>query len=72
VQTRDQLHAAVLALIDSVLPAPKGIRLVGVTLSGFPDEAPADGAEAWLLPLPEVREPGRDELPGSGGDGLPA
>jgi len=32
---RAQLHEASLALIDSVLPAPKGVRLVGVTLSNF-------------------------------------
>jgi DNA polymerase-4 len=35
VESRAQLHEASLALIDCVLPAPKGVRLVGVTLSNF-------------------------------------
>lgn len=35
VNSRAQLHEASLALINSVLPAPKGVRLVGVTLSNF-------------------------------------
>ena len=35
--SRDQLHAASLALIRSVFPVVKGIRLVGVTLSNFTD-----------------------------------
>jgi len=35
VASRAQLHEASLALIDSVLPASKGVRLVGVTLSNF-------------------------------------
>jgi DNA polymerase-4 len=39
--SRARLHAASLALIRSVLPAPKGIRLVGVTLSSFRGAADA-------------------------------
>ncbi|MCW1430894.1 DNA polymerase IV [Novosphingobium sp. JCM 18896] len=35
VSSRDALRAASLALIRSVLPTPKGIRLVGVTVSNF-------------------------------------
>jgi DNA polymerase-4 len=35
VDSRAKLHEASLGLIRSVLPAPKGIRLVGVTLSNF-------------------------------------
>ena len=35
VNSRAQLHESSLALIRSVLPAAKGIRLVGVTLSNF-------------------------------------
>lgn len=35
VDTRAALHEASLALIRSVYPVPKGIRLVGVTLSNF-------------------------------------
>jgi DNA polymerase-4 len=40
VGSRDKLHEACLGLIRSVLPAPKGVRLVGVTLSNFAAEAP--------------------------------
>ena len=47
VTSRAGLHAASLALIRSVLPADKGIRLVGVTVSNF--EAVADAGPA--LPL---------------------
>ncbi|OYQ36589.1 DNA polymerase IV [Sandarakinorhabdus cyanobacteriorum] len=35
VTTRDALHRVSLELINSVPPAPKGIRLVGVTVSNF-------------------------------------
>ncbi len=35
VDSRGVLHEASLALIRSVSPVPKGIRLVGVTLSNF-------------------------------------
>ena len=35
IDSRAGLHAGVLALIRSVFPPPKGIRLVGVTLSNF-------------------------------------
>lgn len=43
IDSRAQLHAMSLALIRSVLPTPKGIRLVGVTVSNF--AAPRDAAE---------------------------
>lgn len=35
ITSRAQLHAASIALLRSVLPTPKGIRLVGVTVSNF-------------------------------------
>ncbi|NLS26918.1 DNA polymerase IV [Sphingomonas sp. S2M10] len=35
ITSREQLHAASIALLRSVLPTPKGIRLVGVTVSNF-------------------------------------
>jgi DNA polymerase IV len=35
VDSRAQLHQLALALVRSVLPTPKGIRLVGVTVSNF-------------------------------------
>jgi DNA polymerase-4 len=41
IDTRDKLHAASRALIRSVLPPTKGIRLVGVTVSTF--DSLADG-----------------------------
>lgn len=37
VDSREGLHATSLALVRSVYPLPKGIRLVGVTLSNFLD-----------------------------------
>jgi DNA polymerase-4 len=39
VDSRAKLHEASLGLIRSVLPAAKGVRLVGVTLSNFVTEA---------------------------------
>jgi DNA polymerase-4 len=48
VRSRETLHGASLALIRSVLPPEKGIRLVGVTLSNFVNDE-EDTAE--LLPL---------------------
>lgn len=35
IQTREALRAVSLALLETVLPAPQGVRLVGVTLSSF-------------------------------------
>jgi DNA polymerase-4 len=51
IETRDNLHEVALDLIRSVFPPPKGIRLVGVTLSNFrsPDASP--NAE---LPFAEI------------------
>ena len=46
VDSRAKLHEASLGLIRSVLPAPKGVRLVGVTLSNF-----AAAAEPLALAL---------------------
>lgn len=37
------LHEASLGLIRSVFPPPKGIRLVGVTLSNFAGDRPPAG-----------------------------
>jgi len=48
VDTHSALREASLALIRSVLPTPKGIRLVGVTVSNFDRPVPATGTE---LPL---------------------
>jgi len=48
VDSREALHAASLGLIRSVLPAEKGIRLVGVTVSNF---APVHEAAALQLPM---------------------
>lgn len=48
VQEQAQLRDASLALIRSVLPTEKGIRLVGVTVSNFERPIVAEGA---LLPL---------------------
>jgi DNA polymerase IV len=48
IQTRETLHQLALDLIRSVFPPPKGIRLVGVTLSNFQSQS---GSEAAELPL---------------------
>jgi DNA polymerase IV len=48
VKTREKLHQLALGLIRSVFPLPKGIRLVGVTLSNFQAQSGSDAAE---LPL---------------------
>jgi len=45
VSTRSALHQAALELIRSVLPAEKGIRLVGVTVSNFVEAIAAPSAE---------------------------
>ena len=50
IQTRG-LHQLALDLIRSVFPPPKGIRLVGVTLSNFRSQP---GSEAAELPFREV------------------
>ncbi|WP_278391292.1 DNA polymerase IV [Sphingobium yanoikuyae] len=50
VSTHDGLRQAALELIRSVLPAEKGIRLVGVTVSNFV-EAQATAAEIAELPI---------------------
>ena len=42
IETRDKLHEVALGLIRSVFPSPKGIRLVGVTISNFRSQ---DGGE---------------------------
>jgi DNA polymerase-4 len=51
IETRERLHEVALGLIRSVFPPPKGIRLVGVTLSNF--RAPDTGSEAEL-PFREI------------------
>jgi DNA polymerase IV len=48
VQSREKLHQVALGLIRSAFPAPKGVRLVGVTLSNFQSQS---GSEAAELPL---------------------
>jgi DNA polymerase-4 len=51
IETRAKLHELALELIRSVFPAPKAIRLVGVTLSNF--RSPTTGSEAEL-PFREI------------------
>jgi DNA polymerase-4 len=48
IQTREKLHQLALDLIRSAFPPPKGIRLVGVTLSNFQARTVSEAAE---LPL---------------------
>ena len=45
IETRDRLHEVALGLIRSVFPPPKGIRLVGVTLSNFRSQDGCEGPE---------------------------
>ena len=45
VDSRPKIHEASLGLIRSVFPVPKGVRLVGVTLSNFAAEAASLAAE---------------------------
>ncbi len=49
VDSRSKIHEASLGLIRSVFPVPKGVRLVGVTLSNFAPEAASLAAEPLLL-----------------------
>ena len=51
IATRDKLHEVALDLIRSVFPPPKGVRLVGVTLSNFRSQIVSEGAE---LPFNEI------------------
>ena len=53
IDSRAKLHEVSLALIRSVLPAPKGVRLVGVTVSNFVIRSTHAQAEASLLPSPD-------------------
>jgi DNA polymerase-4 len=48
--SRAQLHEASLGLIRSVLPAAKGVRLIGVTLSNFVSGVAEPPLELSLLP----------------------
>jgi DNA polymerase IV len=45
IQTRHGLHEVALDLIRSVFPPPKGVRLVGVTLSNFQSQSASEAAE---------------------------
>jgi len=51
IRTREKLHQIALDLIRSVFPPPKGVRLVGVTLSNFRSQT---GSEAAELPFREM------------------
>jgi DNA polymerase-4 len=51
IQTRHGLYEVALDLIRSVFPPPKGVRLVGVTLSNFRSQS---GEEAAELPFREM------------------
>jgi DNA polymerase-4 len=58
VDSRASLHEAGLALIRSVYPPAKGIRLVGVTLSNFQTPPDRRAGELDLIDLPlEAAEP---------------
>jgi DNA polymerase IV len=48
IHTREKLHQLALGLIRSVFPLPKGIRLVGVTLSNFQAQSSTEAAELTL------------------------
>jgi DNA polymerase IV len=48
IQTREKLHQVALALVRSLFPPPRGVRLVGVTVSNFRRQSGTDAAE---LPL---------------------
>lgn len=48
VQSADEIRPHAHALLDELVPFKKGVRLLGVTVSGFPDEAEADGAAGQL------------------------
>jgi DNA polymerase-4 len=61
VDSRARLHEASLGLIRSVLPAAKGVRLVGVTLSNFGGDG---DATADLIDLALPLEP---DVPGAQG-----
>jgi len=50
IRSRDALHEASLALIRSVFPPAKGIRLVGVTLSNFAAQEGSVAQDLNLLP----------------------
>jgi DNA polymerase-4 len=45
IQTREKLHQIALELVRSVFPPPKGVRLVGVTLSNFRSQSTSEAAE---------------------------
>ena len=49
IQTREKLRQLALDLIRSAFPPPKGIRLVGVTLSNFQAQSASEAAELPLL-----------------------
>ena len=48
IQTREKLHQVALDLVRLVFPPPRGVRLVGVTVSNFRTQSGSDAAE---LPL---------------------
>ena len=51
IQTREKLHQVALDLIRSVFPPPKGVQLVGVSLSNFRSQIASEVAE---LPFREM------------------
>jgi DNA polymerase-4 len=54
IDSRAALHEASLALIRSVFPPAKGVRLVGVTLSNFVAPQHSVGSGGLLLPGPDI------------------
>ena len=51
IETREKLHQVALDLIRSVFPPPKGVQLVGVSLSNFRSQTASEAAE---LPFREM------------------
>ena len=45
IQTKEKLHQVALDLVRSVFPPPKGVQLVGVTLSNFRSQTASEAAE---------------------------
>jgi DNA polymerase IV len=54
IQSRQGLHEVALDLVRSVFPPPKGVRLVGVTLSNFRSQSDNEAGE---LPFREMQSP---------------
>jgi DNA polymerase-4 len=49
VASRGELEQASLALLEPLFPIPRGIRLLGVTLSALNEASAEAGAQLWLI-----------------------